>query len=212
MMLALHSSLPETKSRRSWAENFKGFCNLATHPCLEVLQGACVCRLLHSKANGKEGTQSPSGCRGKLLKESGWHTLVGVSGFVGRWHISQLEHPRDITKDEEFQEEREALQSVSSPGQMESTWWGTAFCVIYYEMLIYLISSELGTICQKYSYIILYDMKSQPQTHTNSGSQTYSRGQHLEVMIFFSKYHKYWYILITSQLRTVLFKDLPVCV
>lgn len=34
------------------------------------------------------------------------------------------EHPRDITKDEEFQEEREALQSVSSPGQMESTWWG----------------------------------------------------------------------------------------
>lgn len=97
-------------------------------------------------------------------------------------------------------------------GQIESIWWDIALCVIHYEMLIYLTSPRLRTVCQKYSLIILYNMKSQPQTHMNGGSQTHSRGRHLEVMILFSKYHKYLYILITSQLRTVLFKAMPVCV
>lgn len=191
----LHSSLPETKSRRPWAENFKGFCNLATHPCLEGLQGAHVCLLLHSKANGKEGHTEPIRVQGELLKEFGCHTLVGVSGFVGRWHFSQLENTRNTLGTLPRMRNSRKSKRPCRASHLQARWrapgWGTMFCVIYYEMLIYLISYELGTICQKYSYIILYDMKSQPQTHTNSGSQTYSREQHLELMIFFSKYHKY---------------------
>jgi hypothetical protein len=125
------------------------------------------------------------------------------------------EHPRDTSQIRGFRKTEPSCRAShlgDGLGQMESTWRNTALCVIYYEMLIYLISPKLKTICQKYSYIILYNMKSQPQTHMNGGSQTHSRGRHLEVMIFFSKYHKYLYILITSQLRTVLFKAMPVCV